>query len=394
MAEEKETRFNPETYTHVLPEGVPDFDDYTEEDLQQDPELGLTDEEEAVEVAKLSEEDKKLYKQIKTFTNSFYRQHGYIIPIKDLIQVTMTKRFPGIPTQTAEQQEELRQELLQEVRKRKASEEANVEEAPPRKVRRIQTDLLPKKIIEITGNDDPDKPTVVTIAPGEDPYEQLDAEEGELLYTVGDETKSDIHPDNVEGDDLSVITIDSLKELDSEKVREIWKGMAEVKEKEREYYNSLATMVDDMTSNDIYATVQATPRPGTTLPQCAEDLLEELGNEELFQRVLAIGYMLWQRFEANKTRKQLNPYEPSSVRKVAEKFGVSSSRITDLQKGEAITREQTRMKKIQDPHSQDHCTAGQHLSAVTLKILGPFGTTDSRSFQDHHDFPRETPLKS
>ena len=45
MAEEKETGFNPETYTHVLPEGVPDFDDYTEEDLQQDPELGLTDEE-------------------------------------------------------------------------------------------------------------------------------------------------------------------------------------------------------------------------------------------------------------------------------------------------------------------------------------------------------------
>ena len=84
-------------------------------------------------------------------------------------------------------------------------------------------------------------------------------------------------------------------------------------------------MVDDMSPNDIYATVQATPRPGTTLPQCAEDLLEELGSEELFQRVLAIGYMSWQKFEANRTQKQLNPYEPSSVRKVAEKFGVSSS---------------------------------------------------------------------
>ena len=58
---------------------------------------------------------------------------------------------------------------------------------------------------------------MVTIAPGEDPYKQLDAEEGELLYTVGDETKSDVHPDDAEGDDLSVITIDSLKELDSEK---------------------------------------------------------------------------------------------------------------------------------------------------------------------------------
>ena len=346
MAEEKETGFNPETYTHVLPEGVPDFDDYTEEDLQQDPELGLTDEEVVAEVAKLSEEDKKLYKQVKTFTDSFYRQHGYIIPIIDLIQITMTKRYPGFPTQTVEQQEELRQELLLEIRKWKASEEANVEEAPPRKVRRIQTELLPRKIIDITGEDDPDKPTVVTIAPGEDPHEQLDAEEGELMYTVGDETKSDIHPDDAEGDDLSVITIDSLKELDSEKVREIWKGMTEVKEKEREYYNSLAVMVDDMTPNDIYATIQATPRPGTTLPQCAEDLLEELGNEELFWRVLAMGYMLWQRFEATWTKKQLNLYEPSSVRKVAEKFGVSSSRIMDLQRGEAITMEQTQMKKM------------------------------------------------
>ena len=346
MAEEKETGFNPETYTHILPEGVPDFDDYTEEDLQQDPELGLTDEEVAAAVAKLFEEDKRLYEQIKTFTDFFYRQYGYIIPITDLIQVTMTKRFRGIPTQTAEQQEELRQELLQEVRKRKASEEANVEEAPPCKIRRIQTDLLPKKIIDITREDDPDKPMVVTIAPGEDPYKQLDAEEGELLYTVGDKMKSDIHPDDAEGDDLSVITIDSLKELDSEKVWEIWKEMAEVKEKEREYYNRLAAMVSDMTPNDIYTTVQATPRPGTTLLQCAEDLLEELGNEELFQRVLAMGYMSWQRFEVNRTKKQLNPYEPSSVRKVAEKFGVSSSRIMDVQRGEAITREQTWMKKM------------------------------------------------
>ena len=105
-------------------------------------------------------------------------------------------------------------------------------------------------------------------------------------------------------------------------------------------------MVDDMTPNGIYTTVQATPRPGTTLSQCAEDLLEELGNEELFWRVLAIGYMSWQRFEANWTKKQLNPYEPSLVRRVAEKFGVSSSRIMDLQRGEAVTHEQTWFNKM------------------------------------------------
>ena len=347
--------------------------------FRQDPELGLTDEEVVAEVAKLSEGDKKLYEQIKTFMDSFYRQHGYIIPIMDLIQITMTKRYPGIPTQTAEQQEELRQELLQEIRKWKASEEANVEEAPPYKVRHIQTDLLPKKIIDITGEDDPDKPTVVTIALGEDPYEQLDAEEGELLYMVGDETKSDIHPDDAEGDNLSVITIDSLKELDSEKVWEIWKGMAEVKEKEREYYNSLAAMVDDMTPNDIYATVQATPRPGTTLPQCAEALLEELGNEVLFWRVLAVGYMSWQRFEANQTKKQLNPYEPSSVRKVAEKFGASSSRIMDLQRGEAITREQTRMKKMLKAEKKEEGEEKKRKSRSKSRTPTPETTTPQAS---------------
>ena len=219
---------------------------------------------------------------------------------------------------------------------------------------------------------------MITIAPGEDPYEQLDAE-GELLYTVGDETKSDIHPDDVEGDDRSVITIDSLKELDNEKVWEIWKGMAEVKEKEREYYNRLAAMVNDMTPNDIYATVQATPRPGTTLPQCAEDLLEELGNEELFQRVLAIGYMLWQRFEANRTRKQLYPYEPSLVRKVAEKFGVSSSRIMDLQRGEAITREQTKMKKMLKAEKKEEGEEKKRKSRSKSRTPTPETTTPQAS---------------
>ena len=284
-----------------------------------------------------------------------------------------------------------------------------MEEAPPHKIRCIQTELLPRKIIDITGDDDPEKPNVVTIAPGKDPYEQLDTEEGELMNMVGDEKKSDIHPDDAEGDDLLVITIDSLKELDSEKVWEIWKGMAEVKEKEREYYNSLAAMVDEMTPNDIYATVQATPRPGTTLPQCAKDL----GSEELFQRVLAVDYMSCQRFEANRTKKQLNPYEPSSVRKVAEKFGVSSSRIMDLQRGEAITHEQTRIKKMlkvekkeeegEKKRKSDQSQGLPLLRQLHCKLappssnpskLSPFGTADSRSFQDHHYFPGETPLKS
>ena len=84
----------------------------------------------------------------------------------------MTGRYPEIPNSTAEEQDQLREELLREVRKREASEEANVMEVPPRKIRRVQTELVPQKIIDITGEDDPDKPTVITILPGKDPYDQ------------------------------------------------------------------------------------------------------------------------------------------------------------------------------------------------------------------------------
>ena len=45
----------------------------------------------------------------------------------------MTGRYPEIPTSTAEEQDRLREELLREVRKREAAEEANVMEVPPRK---------------------------------------------------------------------------------------------------------------------------------------------------------------------------------------------------------------------------------------------------------------------
>ena len=340
------TGFNPETYTHVLPEGQENFEDFTDADLQQNPELGYTDEQVEAEVEKMTEEEKSLYSQIKDFTDTFYRQHGYIIPLGDIVRLYMTGRYPEIPTSTTEEQDRLREELLQEVRKWEAAEEANVLEEPPRKIRRVQTELVPQKIIDITGEDEPDKPTVVTILPGKDPYEQIDAEEDAHEYMVGDETKSEIHPDDDATDDLSVITLDSYKDLDSEKVHKIWKEMAEVKEKERDYYNQLAEMVDEMTPNDIYATVQTTPRPGTTLPQCAEDLLEELGSEETFWRILTVGYMAWEKFEKNRTKKAETPYKPSTIREVAKKFLTTTSRIRDIQRGEAMTHEQTRLNKM------------------------------------------------
>ena len=107
------------------------------------------------------------------------------------------------------------------------SQQARLEEEPPRKIRRIVPERI-GKIIDVTGDDDPDAPMIIKITPGVDPYAQLDLEEEELEYKVGDETASEIHPDDDDADDLSCITIDSLKHIDNDKVKEIWKGMAKI----------------------------------------------------------------------------------------------------------------------------------------------------------------------
>ena len=296
-------------------------------------------------MAKLDPEDKKFYKEYRNFLDAYYRQHGRIIELPDLIKLIMTGRYPEIPSTTRKEQEDLREKLMMETRKREMSQQAGLEEEPPRKVRRVVPEMI-GKIIDVTGEEDPDAPTIVKITPGVNPYLQLDREEAELEYKVGDESASDIHPDDASADDLSCITIDSLRHIDNDKVKNIWQGMAKLKQQEGDYYSELADMVNEMSPKTIYQSVQATPRPSTALPQCAEDLLMELGSEELFRRVLAIGYMSWQGFEKNRRKQLGETYKPNTVREVAAKFNILTSRLMDLCRGAAINREDTQRAKM------------------------------------------------
>ena len=323
--------FDPTTYQHVLPEGAHDYDDYDSEYKRENLELGFTDAQVEEEVKKLNSEDKKFYEEYCDYLDAYYHQHGRIIEMSDLIKLIMTGRYPEIPSTTKKEQDELREKLLIETRKREMSQQARLEEEPPRKIRRVVPERI-GKIIDVTGEDDPDAPTIIKITPGVDPYSQLDLEEEELEYKVGDESTSEIHPDDDEADDLSCITIDSLKHIDNDKVKEIWKGMAKIKQQEGEYYEKLAGMVDEMTPEVIYQSVQATPGPSTNVPSCAEELLHELGSEELFRRVLAIGYMSWQGFEKNRRKRLGEKYKPNTIHEVAAKFDISTSRLMDLRR--------------------------------------------------------------
>ena len=82
------------------------------------------------------------------------------------------------------------------------------------------------------------------------------------------------------------------------------------------------------------------------MPPCADELLRELGSEELFRRVLAIGYMNWQSFEKNRRKRLGEKYKPNTICEVAAKFNISTSRLMDLRREAAINREDTQCSKM------------------------------------------------
>ena len=116
--------------------GAHDYDDYNSDYEEKHPELGFTDKQVEAEAEKLNPEDKKFYEEYHDFLNAYYRQHGRIIELPDLIKLIMTGRYPEIPSTTKKEQNELRKKLMIETRKREMSQQAGLEEEPPRKIRR------------------------------------------------------------------------------------------------------------------------------------------------------------------------------------------------------------------------------------------------------------------
>ena len=56
--------------------------------------------------------------------------------------------------------------------------------------------------------------------------------------------------------------------------------------------------------------------------------------------------MDWQGFEKNRRKRLGEKYKPNTIREVATKFGISTSRLMDLRRGAAINREDTQRSKM------------------------------------------------
>ena len=78
-------------------EGEPDYDDYTEVDLERLPELGYTDEEVELEVRKMTPAGCGQFGELKRHYELQYRMQGNIKPLRGVMQEALEERYPWLP---------------------------------------------------------------------------------------------------------------------------------------------------------------------------------------------------------------------------------------------------------------------------------------------------------
>ena len=82
-------------------------------------------------------------------------------------------------------------------------------------------------------------------------------------------------------------------------------------------------MVETMAPAVIQETIKKTPKPGSAIPQVIEDLYEETGDGSKFRKIVAAGYMSYEKYLQSKNSK----YKLLSYRNIAKKFQSRHQRL-------------------------------------------------------------------
>ena len=309
--------FDMKNFPHWLDMDEEDYDDFDEKDKEENLEYFLMDEQVEEIFKEMSDKEMKNFIELREYHKADYRQKGEIRPLSEYIKQIVKWLKPRIPTESQEIQMTLREKLLAKARtKSELRERGELPETKP-KVKRVRPVFMGPATKE---EKQEDSSIVIKVLPGEDPYAEIDHEEDIIIDMTGMESASEEDPDEESVDDLSIVTIDSMSNINKDKVHDLWRQMAETKAKEATIYNQLANMVDDMSPAVTQETVIQTPKPGTNVPPEAEAFLEEIGSSAKFKWILATGYMVYEEY----LEKKDPTYQPLSLQKILKKFNTDS----------------------------------------------------------------------
>ena len=140
--------FDLKNFPHILDSDEEDFKDFEEADREKDAEYFLTDEQVDQAFKEMSDTERQYFLELKQFHQVDYLQRGQIRPLSEYIRELMKWLKPGIPTQTQEIQQLLRDKLLVKARTRsELRERGEISEEKP-KIKRIRTTYMGPSTIE------------------------------------------------------------------------------------------------------------------------------------------------------------------------------------------------------------------------------------------------------
>ena len=323
-------QFSEEYFTHVLSEGEEDYDDYTEQDLLEHPELAYTDKQVQQEEQKLSAQEKQVFQELQVHHLLQYRTQGYMTPMMDVVKQAVHERYPGLPGSTSATisagQKQLYSEFQEQKKKGKTSDTgidlSIVKQEIKQELDISELSLYPGKTIK----------DVIDLTTDEDKNIYIKVQTNQMLHdvlTYGGEEEDDIFCAEEKVEEISIGSSDEDDPFVSRKAAEVLRKMA----RNKRDLVKLMEEAGDLLEEDLLPLEEAKEvfksgiDSNTKSTPVSEKLFEECKSIDEFHLILALGYRMKEEAKAMRAIKKDRAYKVQTFYRLAEFFKVKKNTI-------------------------------------------------------------------
>ena len=356
----------------------------TEEELIKYPELEYSSREVQAIVDKMDKAQKQEFHEYEQYFLTQYRQTGNMQPLYLEIRNIVKEMCPSMPGQMQDAVVEARAQLLAETKLKELCKQLGVPalryEPPPmvhpvdegilgekavpmsdvkphaeqtmedqlgtsRTVRRVvpalvttevkkeikpqvQPRLLSDTMLDALGPGD-DECMVMRIKRGQDPFYDLTQDDEELQQAFAEVGPEDIPEGESDVDDLSVASLETVNEIESEEANKLLTTYADLKKKEAETLQDMVALIraENLGPQQCYEIVKSVTKMEGDIPEIAQ-VWEEFDYESV-KLILATGVRMKQVYDVNMKQRK----KAESFKSIAKRFNVSKSKLYEIAAG-------------------------------------------------------------
>ena len=361
----------------------------TEEEFIKYPELEYSSREVQAIVNKMDRAQKQEFHEYEQYFLTRYRQTGNMKPLYVEVRNIVKEMCPSMPGQMQSAVVEARAQLLAEVKLKKLCKQLGVPAPwyePPPMVHPVDEGILRENAVPMSGEESHEGsvkedqlstskavrkiiPTLVTteakrevkpqvqprllsdmildamgpgdeecmvtrIKRGRDPFYDLTQDDEELKQAFAEVGPEDIPEEELDVDDLSVASLETVNEIENEEASRLLTTYADLKMKEAETLQDMVALIkaDDLGPRQCYEIVKHITKMEGDIPEIAQ-IREEFDYESI-KLILAAGVRMKQVYDVN--MKQCKRAE--SLVSIVKWFNVSKSQLYEMTAGHKIGR--------------------------------------------------------